>query len=1350
MRPRRAAPPTASELHRRWLQLVDTDGPFLAVPALKRVWPQGMPSLDDDRHAELMAARPEFERAWDTFHARREQGGDTSQVEAARRAYDRARDAWVEVILREVIGWEDHHTTDLATLPIPSPVATSPDRRVSIHATGAVRHGDRIGALVLVVDPGDSLRDIVDDGWAASPIDRMEVLLRDSGVPIGLVTDGRWWGLVCARPDAMVASGIVDASTWAEEREVRDAFFTLLRLQRLVGGNPEDRLPALFAESVAAAEEITEALGVQVRRAVELLISAFSEAAEYAREQGESDPLPADRNQVYEAAVTIMMRVVFLLFAEERSLLPQGQLFSLGYGLAGELDALDERAREEQTEALDATHLTWHRLLATSNALYAGASFEDIRLPSYGGSLFDPSRFPFLLDRTSRGVLRVAVSDRVMLEVLRAVQVAELRGQPARRISFRDIDVEQIGYIYEGLLGYSCASVSEVTLGLIGSPGAEPEITLPELEAITGRYADPGRVAEAIIAIIQQTQPGAKPPTKSALAKAYGGAGDIEDAERALLAVTRDVTLRARLRPLIGIIRRDLRNRPVVVQPGGLVVVETPSRATAGAHYTPRSLAEEVVEHALEPLVYSPGPHQTADRDRWRLISSDTILDLKVADIACGSGAFLVGAARYLAARLVEAWHAEGAAVGEPHALYVSALRKVVASCLYGADINAMAVEMCKLSLWLVSLDPKLPFSFVDDKVLHGNSLVGLTDVRQLKAMHIDPDQITNAPSLFDLDVESILRRAANLRRRLANEVNDLDPERSAVTKRRLLREVHEVVAPLALVADGVVAAGLALGGKPGKALDAAYENLRVAVADAFPADCEGDRTWLDKIISEGLTPTVPTDYERWQPLHWILAVPDVMERGGFDAVIGNPPFLGGKKVSGAVGSNVREWFVNVLAGTAKGNADLVAYFFLRAFGLLAAHGNLGLIATNTVAQGDTREVGLDRMVADGFTITRSIQSRSWPASGVNLEYAAVWGSRGRVDDQLQRISDDVLVPQISSLLEPAGRLEGAPLRLMDNAGIAFIGTYMLGMGFVIDSDQALRWIEEDPTNREVLFPFLNGEDLNSRPDCSGSRWAIDFGFRSELAAQEFQAPFARVLELVKGERASKAAGVRDAPWWLYWRSRPAMRQAIAELDEVLVIALVSKTVMPMRVPTGQVFSHALGVFATNSFSDQAVLSSSPHQMWAIKYGSGMRNDPRYTPSDVFETFGRPAPTDWLDKIGRRLDTERREIMLRRQLGLTRLYNLVNDPDIADEADEDVANLRSIHVELDRAVMDAYGWTDVDLDHGFHTYRHMQRWTVSPVARVEILDRLLEENHRRAAAQGVAPTSVNDEEEAEA
>lgn len=207
----------------------------------------------------------------------------------------------------------------------------------------------------------------------------------------------------------------------------------------------------------------------------------------------------------------------------------------------------------------------------------------------------------------------------------------------------------------------------------------------------------------------------------------------------------------------------------------------------------------------------------------------------------------------------------------------------------------------------------------------------------------------------------------------------------------------------------------------------------------------------------------------------------------------------------------------------------------------------------------------------------------------------------------------------------------------------------------------------------------------------------------------------------------------------------------MTELDEVLVIALVSKTVMPVRVPTGQVFSHKLGVFATGSYADQAVLSSNIHQIWAIKYGSTMRADVNYSPSDVFTTFALPAPADRLLDIGNLLDSERGDIMLRRGLGLTKLYGLINDPETPDSADRDVARMREIHVELDHAVINAYGWDGLPPQHGFHTYRQMTRWTVSPAARVEILDLLLEENHRRAAAQGEAPPpgDVQDEKDDE-
>ncbi len=387
------------------------------------------------------------------------------------------------------------------------------------------------------------------------------------------------------------------------------------------------------------------------------------------------------------------------------------------------------------------------------------------------------------------------------------------------------------------------------------------------------------------------------------------------------------------------------------------------------------------------------------------------------------------------------------------------------------------------------------------------------------------------------------------------------------------------------------------------------------------------------------------------------------------------------------------------------------------------------------MAQGDSREVGLDAMLGNGFTITRAIRSRSWPASSANLEFAAVWGTLQSIPDELPRVADGIAVRGISALLEPVGRAEGMPVRLAENAGISFEGMKPYGQGFVVDVAEAQSWIAADRRNAEVLFPYLNGEDLNSRPDASASRWVIDFNDRSEPDAAKYELPFARVLQLVRPEREAKQKAVRDAAWWLFFRSRPALRRAIAELPEVLVIALVSKTVMPVRIRSAQVFSHALAVFATGSYSDQAVLSSSLHQLWAITYGSGMRNDPRYTPSDVFDTFPRPRPAALLDEIGRTLDTERREAMLRRDLGLTKLYNLVNNPSLSDSADPDVRRLREIHEELDREVIRAYGWDDLVVDHGFHEYRGMERWTVNPVVRAEILDRLLEENHRRAAAQ---------------
>lgn len=1346
-----------TERHRAWLELVDRDGPFVAVPALKRVWPQGIGSLKDGAMAALRDAKPEFDRAWDQWTTAAQQAAqDPTVLEDVTAQYRGARDKWVATVLQDIAGWGTHLTWDTTTLPGGTPTAKSPSHDFTVTATGALVRGGSVGALVLVLDPVTSLRNPVTDGWSATPIDRMDALLRAADVAVGVVTDGRWWALVSAQDGLMTASGVVDAQTWIDERDTRDGFFELIALRRFYGGNESDRLPALFRDSVTAAEEITVALGTQVRRAVELLVTAFSESAAEARAGGRPDPLPAAKGQVYEGAVTAMMRVVFLLFAEERSMMPQAPLFTQAYGISDELDALDRRFREESGEGLDATHHTWHRLLATSHALYTGVNTEEMRLPSYGGSLFDPDRFPFLTALDERGALAVSVSDRVTLEVLRSVQYATVNRE-YRRISFRDIDVEQIGYIYEGLLGYTAVEVEEVTLGLVGTEGEEPEAPLSVLERLWDDHGDDVAAISALRDWIKADQAAAKPKSAAQLKKLLGesDAEVLAERDRALLSVSRDEALLDRLRPYAGIIRRDLRDKLVVIQPGGLAVVETPSRANAGAHYTPKSLAQEVVLHALEPLVYKPGPHQTADRDLWKPIASYEILDLKVADIACGSGAFLVAAAEYLAARYIEALHREGAYSGSGQDLETYARRQIVANCLYGADINGMAVEMCKLSLWLVSLDPNQPFSFVDDKILHGNSLLGITDLEQLEALHIDPKRSKtfigatgrakqfSSGALFGagseaigkdmLDVRGVIRRAIDLRKRLATPVDADDPQRTRNAKMRLWRDYQKLVAQLSTVADAVIAAGLRMGGKPGKKLDEAYDDLRIAVDRAF-APVGPDSTMLDGIIEKGLTPEVETDYERWRPLHWAVTVPDVMEHGGFDAMIGNPPFVTGSDISAAMGGSVRSWIVNTVAYGRPGNADLVAYFFLRAACLGGDSGTLGLIATNSVAQGRSREVGLDQMVDRGFTITRSVQSKQWPARA-SIQYAAVWGSAGPISDDVMRVADGNFVRSITSQLEPASRATGYPATLQENSGVAHEGCKPSASGFVVPPEVAHKWISMSPKNQDVLFPYMNGKDVNADASSSPTRWIIDFTGLDEAMASTYAEPFNHAFGHVRPQRATASVSLRTAPWWLFERPRMGMRRAIAKLDQVLIMALTSETLMPARIENRCVFSNSLAVFATNSYADQAVLSSSLHQMWAIKYGSGMRNDPRYTPSDVFETFVRPEPNDRLAEAGKVLDTERGAIMLEQNLGLTKLYNRINDPEIADADDPDVARLREIHVELDEAVMAAYGWDDVPLDHGFHTYRQMMRWTVSPAARVEILDRLLEENHRRAALE---------------
>ncbi|WP_406674063.1 hypothetical protein WBK31_39470 [Nonomuraea sp. N2-4H] len=1333
--------------HLDWLGLVDVSGPFLSLPVLRKTWPS-LDALTKQERERLRARHSDWQSSGD-------------------------RDAWIGYVLRDLLGWGDALQTeglDKYEVAVPE------------HDTTLVPDFTMNGRLLGLICDGDPVKRIPGSEWAATPADRVAHLCRVHDVPLGLATDGRRWALVWAPRQSVATTAVFDAMAWNEAAElvVVRAFVSLLGRERFLGVPDDETLPALLAASKDNQEVITERLGAQVRQAVELLVAAIGRADAADRERGGTglgkDVTPHD---VYRGAVTVMMRVVFLLFAEERGLLPaDNELYLKAYSAGRLCEELEQRANAGSETELEHTYAAWHRLLALSNAVYRGVDHPKLTMHPHDGSLFDPDQFAWL---------PLSIDDRTVLHMLRAVQYVwisagkqrtnrsmnvpdfesrdKAKKGERRKLSFRTLDVEQIGYVYEGLLSFEGFRATEVVVGLVGTEGLEEEVKLRDLEGLS-----PREVAEKY----KESGIGSVPAVEKALAPM--GPVETEEARSKLLAVTKgDAELTERLLPFYRIIRADLRGQPMVILPGSLYVTESSLRKNTGTHYTPRDLAQQVAEGALEPLVYRVGPLQTADRSKWVPKSAAEILDLKVADIAMGSAAFLVAAARYLGDRLVEAWSREG---DERAAAYVSgntdraldadedpvvieARRQVIEHCLYGVDINPMAVEMAKLSLWLVSMDPRRPFTFLDDRLVAGDSLLGITSVEQLEYMHLDPQRgrklYKDVAVDFTKDVRSLLRDVAEQRRALTGiEVDEDDPLGALARKRSILGQIDLDTGHVRRFADLLVGASLAHAVEQGRlkadhpvpgpldrerarGFDAASLKASVLASASLRNDPESmpkvhvqRREWLE-------VDRVAGSFDR-HPFHWPLMFPEVFNEersngAGFDAVIGNPPFLGGQKLTGTMGVAYREYLVTAIGRGARGSADLVAYFALRADDVLNQGGQTGLIATNTLAQGDSREVGLDQLVKSGVTIRRSVKSAPWPSASAVLEYCAIWTSKAALGETAERIADGVVVAGITPSLDMASRVVGNPFRLYASQGRAFKGTEVTAIeGFTMEPQTAMAMIQRDPRNREVLFPFVNGEDLNSRPDCSGRRWIVNFFDWDEETAASYAEPYSRVLRLVKPVLAENNNPQLREYWWRYKRPALAMLAAIADLQRVIVITLVSKVVMPVMVPTGQVFSHMLGVFATDDTAMLALLSSAPHYWWARARASSMKADLRYTPSDVFETLALPELTQEMRDLGDRLDTFRRDLMLSRQAGLTTTYNMVNDP---ANTDEDIAELRRIHVAIDEAVCRAYGWTDLldKLDHGHHPVARETRFTVGPAVQRELVDRLLELNHARYAEE---------------
>ena len=413
---------------------------------------------------------------------------------------------------------------------------------------------------------------------------------------------------------------------------------------------------------------------------------------------------------------------------------------------------------------------------------------------------------------------------------------------------------------------------------------------------------------------------------------------------------------------------------------------------------------------------------------------------------------------------------------------------------------------------------------------------------------------------------------------------------------------------------------------------------------------------------------------------NWFLEFPEVFDQGGFDCILGNPPFLGGKKVSTHFGKEYLNYVKNEYAPA--GAIDLVGYFFRRIFGLLREQGAMGLIATNTIAQGSTRKGSLAAILKRSGTINFGVRSMKWPGVAA-LEVALVTIQKGLWAGRFVLDGNDV--ETINSYLSDEEPL-GDPHKLVENANRSFIGSFIYGMGFVTEPDEALTLVEINPNNSDVLFPFLNGKDLNNRPDQSPSRWVINFFDWSLEKTQHYSDCLQLIEERVKSERLSKAKDVASYPWWQHWRPRLDLYRAIAKLERVLVHTAHTKTHAFTFAPADQVFSHALVVFAYDENAYYAILQSSLHEYWAWEYASTMKTDRRYTPSSCYETFPFPRPTEEqtaaLENIGEHYHEHRRQLMLLMNLGLTKTYNLFHIPSLSVEAvakaskqDKDTAEL---------------------------------------------------------------------------
>ena len=1211
-----------------------------------------------------------------------------------------------ETFARTVLGWrfspkgyagsEENPIPDELQVITTDGEALAPDFAVRELSPG---EGESAWQLIVqVLEPGQAFDKEVKGSGAleASPHSRMERLLRRTEVKAGLLFNGLAIRLISAPRGE--SSGWMDfrvaEMVQTSGRPICAAMRLLLRENRLLSVRGPERLAALLEDSRKFQNEVSERLAEQVLHALYEMLRGFQAAHDASDRNLLRHTLAENSDRVYHALLTVLLRLVFLLYAEERDMLPKGEIFQQYYSLVG----LYKRLREDAAlfpDTMDQRYGAWAQLLVLFRLIHDGGEAGEMRLPRRHGVLFDPDRFPFLEGRPNMVARQLGeriepplVSDGTIYRTLEKLLVLD-----GERISYRALDVEQIGSVYETMMGFrlETASGRSVAIKAAKKQGAPTAVDLDALAA------EQGAKREKWLRDRTDRKLGDK------VKKVVKEAETVEDLHAALVSVI------------------EIDATPDLVPQGAMVLQPSEERRRSGSHYTPRELTEPIVRRTLEPiLARMQGDGEKSPRP-------EQILDLKVCDPAMGSGAFLVEACRQLGDALVEAWRAHGEMPKIPpdEDEGIFARRLIAQRCLYGVDRNPMAVDLAKVSLWLVTLARDHALTFVDHALRHGDSLVGLSR-EQIEAFHWEA-KVPFTLGFETMRVRDHMTEVAELRvliREAGEETADWE-------LRDLWDQTQLELEKVRLFGDLAVAAFFD-GAKPKE-----REAKRAEYADTIiGGTTEHYRGWLDERRRED--PPLA-------PFHWEIEFPEVFEREnpGFDAIVGNPPFLGGTRISSTLGRSFLDWLLR-LHEESHGNADLVAHFFRRAFYLVRVDGSFGLIATNTIAQGDTRSTGLRWICNNGGEIYHARRRVKWPGlAAVVVSVLHLWkGSSLRVIKRL----DERNVDMITAFLFYRGGHDD-PSRLSANAGKSYLGSKVYGQGFLFDDAdkkgvasslaEMHRLIEQDSRNREVIFPYIGGEEVNTSPTHAHHRYVINFRdyplCREDLGerwadadqnqrrewlrggivpldypgpvAGDWPDPMAIAEERVKPERGKLGdngdARRRKEKWWLWGRYTPALFASIAGLERVLAISSVGQQIAFARLASDMVYSHALIVFPLPTMAAFCALQSRLHEIWARFFGSSLEDRLRYTPSDCFETY--PFPKDWvthttLEAAGETYYEFRAQLMVANNEGMTKTYNRFHD---RRENGIAIAKLRELHTVMDRAVLDAYGWDDIPTDCDF-------------------------------------------------